>query len=109
MGNPLQNLKIDYWYKAVMVIGAVTLILSLTVELQGVKNTTVQIFSLSAILIGMGEWINHPFQTKIHPPVPGIHNGLQETGYPRAYSFIGVVFVISGVILAAFEIWRTLT
>lgn len=109
MSNPLQNLKIDYWYKAVMVISAVTLVLSLTLELKGVENATVQVFSIAALLIGMGEWINHPLQTKIHPPVPGIHNGLQETGYPRTNSFMGLLFILLGLVLSSYKVWQLLT
>jgi hypothetical protein len=54
VSNPLQNLKVDYWYKAILVVGAVTLILALTVDLKGIENSVVQIYSIAAILIGCG-------------------------------------------------------
>jgi hypothetical protein len=109
VSNPLQNLKVDYWYKAILVIGAVTLILSLTVDLKGIENSVVQIYSLAAILIGCGEWVNHPLQTKIYPPVPGVHNGLQGEGYTRDNSLVGVLLVIFGVLLLCYQLWLKLT
>jgi len=63
--NPLSSLKIDYWYKIFPVIGAVTLILSLTVEMKGISNIFVQLLSVGVIFFGVGEWINHPLQTKL--------------------------------------------
>jgi len=63
--NPLSALKIDAWYKIIPVLGSVLLVLALTVELQDVSNTMVQISSLGLIAVGIGEWINHPLQTKL--------------------------------------------
>ena len=36
--NPLEKLVIDYWYKAVAAAGVFVLILSLTVDLVGVRR-----------------------------------------------------------------------
>jgi len=54
--NPLSKISINDWYKILPVLGAAVLILALTVELVGVKNTAVQLISLGAIFIGIGEW-----------------------------------------------------
>lgn len=89
MTNPLEALKIDFWYKAVLVLSAVLLIISLTVPLQGAENTTVIQFSLGGVLIGLGEWINHPFQTKVG-------DGFKITGYPRNNSALGIIFNLIG-------------
>ncbi len=39
--NPLSNLKIDYRYKALLVMAASVLIVSLSVEIKGVRNSVV--------------------------------------------------------------------
>ena len=41
--NPLNNLKIDYWYKALVVVSATILIVSLTVKLEGIENQIIQL------------------------------------------------------------------
>lgn len=48
MTNPLSNLKIDYWYKAVVVLSALLLVLSLTVALKGIDNSLAQLLILGA-------------------------------------------------------------
>ena len=108
MSNPLQNLKVDYWYKAVLVVGAVSLVLSLTVELKGVENSVALLFSLSAIFIGIGEWLNHPLKTIIYPPSAQFPGGLKGEGNTRRNSFLGVGFAVLGVALAGYQIWKIL-
>ncbi|MFC1453812.1 hypothetical protein ACFLQL_01380 [Verrucomicrobiota bacterium] len=90
--NPLSSLKIDYWYKALLVLASCTLLVSLSVEMKGVENCVVQLISLSAIFIGIGEWMNHPLQTRITP-------GYKITGYPRINTFGGNSFDLVGLLL----------
>lgn len=92
MSNPLNNLKIDYWYKAILVIATTLLIVSLSVKMIGVPNTFVQLMSLGAIFIGIGEWINHPLQQILAP-------GAKMTGYPRSNSILGTLFDFIGIII----------
>lgn len=92
MENPLSKLKIDYWYKAVLVTSTCVLIVSLTVELKGVENSAVQLISLGCVFWGLGEWINHPYQEKI-----GI--GFKISGHPRNGSGAGYAFDLFGWIL----------
>lgn len=99
MSNPLQGLKIDYWYKAVLVISTVLLIVSLTVPLQEVSNSIVAAICIGCILIGLGEWINHPYQEQI-----GV--GFKISGHPRSNSLLGIVFVMIGIAIAAFGVYR---
>jgi len=99
MSNPLQGLKVDYWYKAVLVIATVSLLASLTVPLQDVSNSIVAEISIGGILIGLGEWINHPYQEQIG-------NGFMISGHPRKNSILGVVFVICGITITACGIYR---
>jgi len=101
MENPLSKLKIDYWYKAVLVIAVCVLIVSLTIELKDVKNSTVQILALGFIFWGLGEWINHPYQEKI-----GI--GFKISGHPRNGSLAGYSFDVLGFCLIFYGVWKVL-
>lgn len=92
MTNPLQSLVIDYWYKAVTVASVVFLLVALTVDLKGVENKTVILVSLGSFFIGLGEWINHPLQTRIAP-------GMKITSYNRNASLPGNLFDVFGFLL----------
>ena len=70
--NPLQNLKIKFWYQVIMVSGITVL--------------------------GLGEWINHPLQQRIMPS-NFLGYIVKTSGYPRRSTFIGVVFDVISVIL----------
>jgi hypothetical protein len=99
MSNPLQALKIDYWYKAVLVISTALLVVSLTVPLQEVSNAAVAAICVGGILIGLGEWINHPYQEKIGA-------GYKLSGHPRNNSLLGVALLIAGVAIAGYGVYR---
>ena len=99
MSNPLHSLALDYWYKAVLAISTVLLIVSLTVPLQGIGNVCAQLLCLGGVFIGLGEWINHPLQTKIGP-------NFKITGYPRRFTFLGSVFVVLGFVCIYFGITK---
>lgn len=96
MTNPLSNLKLDYWYHVLTVLGAVFLFTSLTVKLEGIENTTVQILSLSSLFIGIGEWVNHAVLTEI---VRSKRTGEIEgdlVSHPRNNTKVGITFVVLG-------------
>lgn len=99
MSNPLHGLKIDYWYKAVLVICSALLVVCLTIPLQGVSNATASIICIGGLLIGLGEWINHPYQEKIG-------HGFKISGHPRNSSILGVLFVLTGIGVGGYGIYR---
>ena len=88
--NPLSTLKIDYWYKILPVIGTITLILGLTVDIKGISNVLVQLVSVGVIFVGIGEWINHPLQTRV-----GI--GFKIESYNRINTFAGNAWDLIGI------------
>ncbi len=63
--NPFSSLKIDRWFHVIIIVSSITLIFSLTVEMQGVDNVIVQLFSLGFLLFSIGEWINFTTETAI--------------------------------------------
>ncbi len=103
--NPLANLKIDYWYKALVVISSVVFLLSLTVKLEDIENNIVQLISLGLFFIGLGEWINHPLQTALMcPNIYDAPGGAITTSYKRSPRLTGNLFDILGFILCSIAI-----
>jgi hypothetical protein len=103
--NPLEKLVIDYWYKAVVVASIFILIISLTVNLVAIDNTVVQLISIGAFFIGIGEWINHPLQTRLMP-ASVLYPAGKITGNPRNPSFTGILFDILGCLLVGIGIYK---
>lgn len=62
----LKRLELDYWYKLVTLISAFILGMALFMPLQ-IDNKAVALFALGSLLIGVGEWINHPGRTIVNP------------------------------------------
>jgi hypothetical protein len=94
--NPLSSIKIDYWYKILPVIGTVTLIIGLTMDVKGVSNILVQLVSVGIIFIGIGEWINHPLQTKVGP-------GFKIASYKRVNTFAGNTWDLIGICIIIYS------
>jgi hypothetical protein len=63
MTNPLPTLQVDTAYKGVIAVSAVVLIAALAVN-----NAAVAIIALGFLVIGFGEWINHPKRSGYVPP-----------------------------------------
>lgn len=95
--NPLSALKIDYWYKILPVVATVTLIIGLTVEVKGVSNLLVQLVSIGVIFIGIGEWINHPLQTRVGP-------GFKITSYNRLNTLTGNTWNLVGAVIVVYAL-----
>lgn len=97
MENPLNSLKIDHWYKIFPVIGTITLVLSLTVEVKVFDNITVAMISIGIIFVGIGEWINHPLQTGIIPGYKITSYNRQNTFWGNAWDIFGLGIIIYGM------------
>jgi hypothetical protein len=106
MTTLLGGLKIDYWYKAILVAGVGFLVLSLTVKFQGIENSHVAVLSLGASLIGLGEWVNHPFQTIIVSPSEGYPGWGKLSGHPRKNTLLGNTFLLIGLVILGVGIYR---
>jgi len=99
MSNPLESLKLDYWYKALLAMCSVLLIVSLTVPLQGINNNVAQLLSLGGIFIGLGEWINHPLQERIGP-------GFKVSGHPWRFTLLGTGFDLVGLACIWYGVYK---
>jgi len=104
LDNPLKNLAIDKWYKAIIAVGAVLLIISLTVQLQA-NNQSVQLFAFGLFLVGIAEWINHPARSIITPPNAYIPQGIY-TNYARHPKPLGIILDIIGIVALFISIYK---
>jgi hypothetical protein len=104
--NPLSNLVVDYWYKAIVVVSTCCLLLALTVKTYGIDNKTALLLSTGFLFIGIGEWVNHPLQTGLmHHP---IHGTGKTTSYNRSPKLTGNLFDILGFLIICIGIKRIL-
>lgn len=99
MENPLNNLKLDHWYKMLIAASFVVFLLSLTVKLADLPNNAIQLMSLGVFLFATGEWRNHPLQTKLG-------GGIKITSYPRRFTFAGSVLNCVGIAAFVGGIYR---
>src|ERR1044072_5956234 len=99
MSNPLSGLKIDHWWHAFTVLGAAGIIASMTIKSNVVSNRDALLLSLGFFLFGVGQWINHPLQTRLE-------GSLKFTGYHRSPYPLGLVLEFLGCIIFAIEIFR---
>lgn len=106
MVNPVSGLKLDYWYKVLVVVGAAGAIAAMTVELKGIANAHALIFSVGCFCVGMGEWINHPLQTVIVAPSAQLPTYGQITGHPRKNTWLGNAFDIVGFVALTAAIYK---
>lgn len=102
------RLKIEHWYHLLIVLGAAGALAAMTVELKGVANAHALVMSLGILCIGIGEWINHPFQTVLVLPNADLPRGGKLTGHPRKNSILGVAFVLTGLALGALALYKIL-
>ena len=101
MDNPLSKLALDYWYQVLMVVGIVIFLLVGAGILKAYPTIPTSLVSLGIFWLGLGEWINHPLQTKLMPASVSFPGGI-VIGHPRNASFSGVAFDVLGIGLIIF-------
>lgn len=97
MEKVLSKLKLDQYYKVILVVSAFTLFLSLKSPLM-VSNDLVSIISVGFLLIGIGEWINHPAETTVT-------SLCKITVRNRTNTKIGTVLDLIGIAVIGFGIY----
>jgi hypothetical protein len=97
----MSNFNVRAWYK-----GAV----AASVGLMGVSalasKPELLAFGLGLLMLGLGEWINHPFQTRIIPPTYGMPTGGIASGEVRSPRLVGVAFGAVGLCLLAIGLFK---
>lgn len=100
------GLQFDHWYKFVAALGAAGVGAATTVEMHGIANLHAPLFSLGVLCFGLGEWINHPFQTILIAPNPTSPGGGRLSGHPRGNRPTGVILVLTGLALMATAVYK---
>ncbi len=107
MGNePKTWLKVEHWYHLFVALGATGALVALTLDVKGITNIQALLLSLGLMFVGVGEWINHPLQTRLMPPTALTPGGGIITGHPRSNSILGVLFDVLGMGLLALAIYK---
>lgn len=105
METPFEKLALDYWYKALMAGGAVVFILVGAGLIKEFPKAPTALISLGSLFFGMGEWINHPLQTKLLQGGFNSPSGIIK-GHPRSARTSGVLFDLLGGTLICYGLVR---
>ena len=101
MTDVLKNLPITAWYKAVAVVSAAALLITLAAR----RDELAMIFG-GAFLIGIGEWKNHPKKQVEFRPAPG--GVAKVTDLPRKTTWFGALLQLAGLALMVYGAYRAL-
>jgi|SRR5882724_8733322 len=105
MDNPLSKLELEHWYQVLMAVSVVVFLLAGSGVLKAFPTAPTALISLGAFFVGLGEWKNHPLQTDFLAANAYRPGGI-VTSHPRRTSFIGNVFLLFGVLLILFGLFR---
>jgi hypothetical protein len=94
MSEGLQNFQITTWYKAAIAVGT----LALLAALAGSKDNAA-IVATGCIIIGIGEWINHPKRIRFewHAKI---------TDVSRLPNVAGLLVEMCGAIIVIYGVYR---
>jgi hypothetical protein len=101
MDNPLSKLALDYWYQVLMVVSIVVFLASGAGVLNAFPTIPTSVISLGCFFIGLGEWTNHPLQTRILYATAYQPGGVIR-GHPRNPKPTGIAFDVLGIALIIF-------
>lgn len=93
----LKGLTLDAWYMVAIGIGAVVLVLAISIPLQ-FPNGPVALLALGTLLWGVGEWRNHPRQV-VFTDTP--FGRVRMHHFPRIKSRLGCTLDVLGLLLMA--------
>ncbi|MEY9703752.1 hypothetical protein ACFLEY_21515 [Bradyrhizobium sp. YCK136] len=90
----LSKISLDEWWKVIATAGG-----AITVAAVAAKFTPAVLLGVGLLLFGVGEWFNHPLQTKV-----GL--GFKITGHPWRPKIFGLLMDAAGLVLAGLGIYR---
>jgi hypothetical protein len=102
----LSGLKVEQWYHVFVILGGAGVVAAMTVDLKGIDNPHALLIAMGFFFVGVGEWINHPLQTKLVPPNIYMRGGGKITGHPRNASLLGSLFDVLGFVLLCAGIYK---
>lgn len=99
MNDVLKNLQITAWYKAVIAVSAAAFLIALAAQ----RDMLAMLFG-GALLIGIGEWRNHPRQeVELRPTATG--QWAKITDIPRSANWLGVLLQLAGLALILYVLY----
>lgn len=98
VGDLLKNLALDRWYKLLIFVGIILLIVSLTIEVKALNNESVLYLSLGFLFIGVGEWKNEKIEVELKSPNAYTGSGAIFQHPVRKPDLIGNILLLVGVI-----------
>ena len=104
MGDFFKELKLDAWYKVLVYISGIGLLVSLFVDVKGVSNIQLQLISVGILLVGLGEWRNHKKDSWIKAPNVYTGPAMVVTQTVWRPDVVGIAFDIAGIVLAGWVI-----
>jgi hypothetical protein len=108
IGDFFKGLLLDSWYKALVYIGGISLVLSFFVDAKGISNTDLQLIAGGAFLLGLGEWKNHKQDSYIKPPNAYTGPTAFITKTVWRPDIIGIILDLAGLgllILGIIKVW----
>lgn len=100
LSNLLKTFTIDYWYKMLLIASLAFMVISLTMKIYAIPNNVLFLLAFGGFLIGMGEWINRPYQERIN-----LDYSYKISGRPRrpkvggiALDLVGAALVVIGAV-----------
>ena len=96
--NLLQSLALDAWFKVVMYLGLILIVIALTADVRGLTSGEALLFGVGLFLIGIGEWKNQ--KTDAWFKEPNVYTGpggLMQTKI-RAPDRFGVFLDVLGTL-----------
>lgn len=88
------GVKLEHWWIGLVVAGIAVLGAGSIAPDTKVTSAV----GLGLLFLGIGEWMNHPSQTRIEG---GYGRLWQLTGHPRSPTFLGNAFSLFGIVLLA--------
>lgn len=87
------NFNLRQWYK-----GGVAAGVALIVAAAAAGNSALMLFGVGTFVLSWGEWINHPFQSRLAYDDAGRHIGT-FSGEPRRNKIVGLILAgIGGLV-----------
>lgn len=97
--DELKGLATDKWYRALPALSVILIVGAAALTDDPELRKTLILCGFAGLLIGIGQWIDHPFRSSIH-------GHLKFSGYPYRPSLMGSLITLAGVVVALRGIWR---
>ncbi len=96
MNDILSNLRVTTWYKAVLAVSITAFLIVLAAQ-----RNALTIFLGGAVLVGLGEWKNHPkMEVQYRPTTVGSVAMIKDVS--RRWTLVGSVLQLIGLALLAY-------